>query len=181
MKQRLFFTGPIGCGKSTAIEKALGEKFPVMGGFRTRRYRDKGLYFTLESPDSSHRETFLDLSGGEPVVNREVFSRLAVECIETGVPCVLDEIGGLELLCPEFMAALENLLERDVPVIGVLKGEGPAGALMDRLGLSEAYEAAAENLRRRLQQDENTLLYTCGQFDEKALVLAENWRKEYCP
>lgn len=178
MKLRLFLTGPIGCGKSTAITQALGEGITLCGGFLTRRHREPHLHFTLESPDGQYSETFLDFSGGKPQLNMDVFSRLGVSLLRGNI-LVLDEIGGLELLCPEFSVALEQLLQRDIPVIGVLKGEGPAGALVEALGLSEEYTCAADRLRSLLRGDENTLLYECRQFDEQSLHLAEQWVKEY--
>ena len=178
MKRRLFLTGPIGCGKSTAIAAALGERTQQCGGFLTRRHRKPYLHFTLESPDGQHAETFLDFSDGKPRLNLDVFSQSGVSLL-TGDILVLDEIGGIELLCPEFSAALEQLLRRDVPVIGVMKGESPAGALVEALGLSEEYTRAADRLRSLLRGDENTLLYECRQFDEQALLLAEQWVKEY--
>ena len=64
-------------------------------------------------------------------------------------------------------------------MIGVMKGNGPAGALVEALGLSEEYTHAAARLRSLLQGDENTLLYECRQFDEQALRLADQWVKEY--
>lgn len=178
MKRRLFLTGPIGCGKSTAIAKALGEKTAQCGGFLTRRHRERGLFFTLESADGQICQTFLDFPEGAPRLDITVFSGLGVSFLK-GKVLVLDEIGGIELLCPEFTDALEALLESDTPILGVIKGAGPAGALMDALGLSDAYLRAADNLRSRLQNDENTLLYTCNQFDEYALQLAEQWAEEY--
>ena len=107
-----------------------------------------------------------------------VFSGPAIAMLK-GSCLVLDEIGGVELLCPEFMAALETTLESGVPILGVMKGEGPAGALVKALGLTGEYEAAALRLRQWMTQDENTLLYPCGQFDETALSLALLWAKEY--
>ena len=92
---------------------------------------------------------------------------------------MLDEIGGIELLCPDFSVALEQLLQQDIPVVGVLKGRGPASALVEALELSEEYTHAAARLRSLLQGDENTLLYECMQFDKQALHLAEQWVKEY--
>jgi len=178
MKRRLFLTGPIGCGKSTAIAQALGERTQQCGGFLTRRHREPNLHFTLESPDGQHSETFLDFSSGEPQLNLDVFSRLGVSLLRGDI-MVLDEIGGIELLCPDFSAALEQLLQQDIPMIGVLKGIGPAGALIEALGLSEEYTHAADYLRSLLRGDENTLLYECRQFDEQALHLAEQWVKEY--
>ena len=178
MKRRLFLTGPIGCGKSTAITSALGEKITQCGGFLTRRYREPDLHFALESPDGQYSETFLDFSGGNPQMNMDVFSQLGVSLLRGDI-LVLDEIGGIELLCPDFAAALMQVLQRDIPVIGVMKGEGPAGALVEALGLSEEYTHAADHLRSLLRGDENTLLYECRQFDEQALHLAEQWVKEY--
>ena len=178
MKRRLFLTGPIGCGKSTAITQALGDKSTRCGGFLTRRHREPHLHFTLESPDGQYSETFLDFSDGKPRLNMDVFSQSGVSLLRGDI-LVLDEIGGIELLCPEFAAALEQVLRADIPVIGVLKGIGPAGALVEALGLSEAYIRAADRLRSQLRDDENTLLYECRQFDEQALHLAEQWVKEY--
>ena len=178
MKRRLFLTGPIGCGKSTAITQALGEKTQQCGGFLTRRYLEPNLHFRLESPDGQYSETFLDFPDGKPRLNMDAFSQLGVSLLSGNI-LVLDEIGGIELLCPDFSAALEQLLRRDIPVIGVMKGESPAGALVETLGLSEEYTRAADHLRSLLRGDENTLLYECRQFDKQALHLAEQWVKEY--
>ena len=180
MKKRLFLAGPIGCGKSTAIANALGEKISQCGGFLTRRYREPYLHFTLESPDGSQKATFLEFAEGTPRLNAEVFDTLGAELLK-GDFLLLDEIGGIELLCPAFMAALEQVLKRDIPIIGVMKGEGSAFAVIQTLGLTENYELAAARLRAWLQNDGDTLLYACSQFDEHARYLAENWVKEYCP
>ena len=180
MKKRLFFTGPIGCGKSTAIASALGDRISQCGGFLTRRYRQSHLHFTLESPDGRMKETFLDFSDGIPHLKSQIFEDLGPEWWQ-GKILLLDEIGGVELLCPGFMAALESALNSDIPIIGVVKGEAPASKLVMALGLSEEYEKAANLLRTRLREDGDTLVYTCSQFDENALLLAQNWVKEYCP
>lgn len=108
----------------------------------------------------------------------DVFGSLGVRLL-TGDILVLDEIGGIELLDAGFAGALESVLQSDTPILGVLKGEGPAGALINAVGLPETYSAAADRLRRILQEDEDTLLYECGQFDEHALHLAVQWAEEY--
>lgn len=180
MKRHLFLTGPMGCGKSTAIAQALGDKLQNAGGFLTRRNGTDRLYFTLESPDGSPKEIFLDFTGGMPRLDLGVFEKLGAKLL-IGDYLVLDEIGGAELLSPDFMAALEQALNSEVPILGVLKAEGPASKLMNTLQLSDAYLQAAVQLRKLLLEDENTLVYTCGQFDEQARLLAENWVKEYCP
>ncbi len=175
MKRRLFLTGPIGCGKSTAIQTALGDGVGRCGGFFTRRHREPYLHFTLESPDGTQRETFLDFSTGKPELNLQVFSGISLR----GDVLILDEIGGIELLNPEFTTALETVLNSDIPILGVIKGEGPAGALIEALGLTKEYITAASRLRNNLRSDADTLLYECGYFDENALALARQWAEEY--
>ena len=174
MKPRLFLTGSIGCGKSTAITVALGEKITQCGGFLTRRYREPHLHFTLESPDGKVKKTFLDFASGKPEVDLTVFSESYLQ----GKPIVLDEIGGIELLNSDFADALEVVLTSDTPIIGVIKGEGPAGALIDKLGLTEEYHSAADKLRQQLRNDPNTLVYECTHYDENALLLARQWVEE---
>lgn len=174
MKKHLFLTGSIGCGKSTAIATALGDKIAQCGGFLTRRHREPCLHFTLESPDGNMRKTFLDFSYGKPAVDLSVFSERYLQ----GRPIVLDEIGGIELLNPDFADALKVVLSGDTPIIGVIKGEGPAGALIDKLGLTEEYHWAAGKLRQQLYNDPNTLVYECTQYDENALLLAGQWVEE---
>ena len=178
MKPRLFLTGSIGCGKSTAIAQGLGDKITQCSGFLTRRYREPNLHFRLESPDGQYSETFLEFSDGKPQLNLDVFSRLGVSLLRGDI-LVLDEIGGIELLDPNFAAALDTVLKRSVPILGVIKGDGPVGALVQALGLTEEYERAVSRLREQLSSDIDTLVYECGQFDEKALYLAEQWVKEY--
>jgi len=179
MKRHLFLTGPMGCGKSTAIARAVGTNMKNAGGFLTRRNGTDSLYFTLESPDGKYKEIFLDFTEGKPRLDLSVFERMGVKLL-TGDFLVLDEIGGAELLDSQFMAALNRVLHSEIPIIGVLKAEGPASKLMDTLQLSEAYMHASDALRIRLQEDENTLVYDCKQFDEQAGILAENWVKEFC-
>ena len=175
MKRRLFLTGPIGCGKSTAIAAALGGRISLCGGFLTRRYQEPCLHFMLESPDGRIKETFLDFSAGKPSVDLAVFSHTQL----LGKVLILDEIGGIELLNPVFFSALQQVLRSNVPVLGVIKGDGPAGALIETLGLTEEYQRALHRLRQLLAEDSETLVYECGPFDETARLLAEQWAEEY--
>ena len=187
MKRHLFLTGPMGCGKSTIILHALGpERLQQAGGFLTvrRRYADgRPAYFVLMDPAGKEQGVFLDLTVPEPQVDMEVFSRLGTSLLErarTYPFVVLDEIGGIELFCPEFMAALNKLLSSDVPILGVIKGEGPASAMIARLGLTKEYEEAARSLRSRLRDDTHTAIYPCDQLESSALLsLTERWLKEF--
>lgn len=175
MRRRLFLTGPIGCGKSTAIRTALGDNLFRCGGFLTQRYLEPHLHFNLESPDGSIKQTFLNFEAGKPNIDQRVFSNISWE----GRILVLDEIGGIELLNADFTAALDAVLECNTPILGVLKGTGPAGSLIEALKLTREYETAASQLRQRLCSDPDTLVYECKQFDENALNLAKQWAAEY--
>ena len=80
MKQKLFLTGPIGCGKSTAILTAIGEKLPEFGGFLTKRCRNaegRAVAFFLESPDGTQKEEFLDCRESVPRVHMDIFETFA--------------------------------------------------------------------------------------------------------
>ena len=181
MKRRLFLSGPIGCGKSTAIAAAVGDSLPSFGGFLTRRQRDEqghAITFSLASPDGNREQIFLDCSHGYPSITMDIFKDLAPKLMH-GDLLILDEIGGMELLQPEFMSALYAVLESDIPIIGVLKGEAAASAMIRRLGLTEAYEVALRDLHKRLAEDENTQIYHCGQHDSQALALCQEWVKEF--
>lgn len=179
IKRRLFLTGAIGCGKSTAISRALGSKVLRCGGFLTRRRTEGGRkYFCLEKPDGTAGEIFLDVSGSSPTVKPQVFSGFGLSLL-CGDAVVLDEIGGIELLSPEFSGALYRLLKSDVPIIGVLKSPDSAKTMVKALGMYEEFLPAAERLRAFLLSDEDTLLYQCGQYDENALLLAQRWVRKY--
>lgn len=184
MRRRLFLTGPMGCGKSTAIAQALGSQSQLGGGFFTRRNLGPDGHaqsFYLESSDNTESAVFLDVSQGKPVVHADVFSRLGVRLLDDNTArfVILDEIGGIEVLCPAFMEALERLWQRNIPCIGVIKGQAPAATLIRALGLPEEYAKVAGNLRDFLENDPDTLVYHSEYFDETARNLAIQWCREY--
>lgn len=179
--KRLFLTGDMGCGKSTAIAKALGDRLGRCGGFLTRRVRDgNGTLqgFELCSTDGSKSMEFLVFIDGKPVIYPVSFETLGVKLLE-GQVLILDEIGGVELLCPRFAAALYAVLESGVPILGVLKGDHPQAAMTRKLHLRQDYTAAVRDLRRRLEEDPDTIVYECSKFDENALLLAGQWAEEH--
>ena len=185
MTKRLFLTGISGCGKSTAIATALGERMALAGGFLTVRRRDdtgRAVAYLLQRPDGRDGKVFLDYSGTPARMDLEVFADLGVRLLEeaNNYPfIVLDEIGGVELLEPSFRAALERILESGIPCIGVMKIAGPANKMIRKLGLGEEYENAAESLRCWMRRDADTLLYECSQFDPEGLRLAREWVSRY--
>jgi len=183
--KNLFLTGPVGCGKSTGIAAALCENLEKAGGFLTVRQRDatgRAVAYWLQKPDGSEKRCIIDYSAKPYTMHMEVFEEDGVRLLQEAHGydfVVLDEIGGFEVLSDGFLEALLHLLQSDVPCIGVMKGEGPAGKMIQKLGLGETYVQRAENLRQWMRQDENTLLYECSQYDPEGLRLAQQWAAEH--
>lgn len=183
--KNLFLTGPVGSGKSTSIANALGTHLDKAGGFLTVRQKDesgKAVYYWMKRPDGSDGQVIIDYSAKPYTMHPEVFEDLGIRLLEEAEQysyVILDEIGGFEVLSESFTAALMKLLQSDIPCIGVMKGEGPASKMIQKLGLGEIYVQKAEQLRQWMRQDEDTLLYECSQFDPEGLRLAKAWAAEH--
>ena len=187
MKPRLFLTGPSGCGKSAMIHRELGNRTRKAGGFLTQRERDengKVRSFEIRSADGyGPRDRFLDLEGDTPRIDLEIFSHVGVDYLRRATErpfAVLDEIGGVEVLNDTFMDELARYLSGDQPCIGVMKGPGPAGKLVELMGLPVRYELARRALCEFLRSDPNTtLLEVRDEDDEAARNAVRQWAAEY--
>ena len=187
MKPRLFLTGPSGCGKSSMIYRELGELSHRAGGFRTIRQRDESgriVAFEICSADGyGPRDRFLDLTGEEPWIDLEIFDRVGVDYLRRATErrfAVLDEVGGVELLNERFMDEFARYLQGSQPCIGVVKGPGPAGKLVEMMGLSVRYELARRALHEYLRFDSDTLLVELTDAeDENALNAVREWVAEF--
>ena len=187
MKPRLFLTGPSGCGKSSMIYRELGELSHRAGGFRTIRQRDESgriVAFEICSADGyGPRDRFLDLTGEEAWIDLEIFDRVGVDYLRRATErrfAVLDEVGGVELLNDRFMNEFARYLQGGQPCIGVMKGPGPAGKLVEMMGLTVRYELARRALCERLRSDPDTLLLeTTGADDENTLRAVREWVAQY--
>ena len=194
MKKRLFLTGPSGAGKTTIIRQALGPSLAYAGGFVTERCLDcqgKLLGYDLLpaaaalSGQAFQRWRFLDYSGPTAAKDNEVFRSQGVRLLQEAeyYPFVLlDEIGGFEMLIPQFRNALAELLNSDLPIIGVLKGPENAASIKARFGLGDKFTLLTDNLRSVLSRDGDTvLLQVKGPGDPVASGIAKAWAEEYAP
>lgn len=185
MTRRLFLTGPSGCGKSTLLRAALQGRLAAAGGFITERQRNADgsyAYFYLQRADGTgSREIFLDLRQLPPKKSDLPFTGTAVQLLREEAPFfLLDEIGGMELLLPEFQAALDSFLDTALPCIGVLKSIRNSRALQTAAALPEAYLQAAEQLRNRLEQSPDTTVLEMSDFHDLAVEAAvTQWVEEY--
>ena len=187
MKRRLFLTGPSGCGKSDMIRRELGARIHQAGGFVTIRDRDENgtvRGFEILSADGyGPRDRFLDLTGPEPRVDLGVFSGVGVDYLHRAGErsfAILDEIGGVELLDEAFMDELARYLRGSQPCIGVMKGAGNAGKLVELMGLTLRYELARRALYEFLCNEPDTqVLEVAGAEDPAALAAVREWVEEY--
>lgn len=185
MRRRLFLTGPIGCGKSTLIAKALGSTVRHAGGFLTLRVIEGGRLagFDLAAPSGQPRERFLSFGAGGALRDERPFTRTAPALLREAAErkfALLDEIGGFELMYPDFYEALTRFFFSGVPCVGVLKALPGAEELRRRVQLPSEYLDAAHELHELLASDPDTLLLeTTGRYDANAEGALRHWAEEY--
>lgn len=136
--KHFFLEGPIQEGKSTLIRKMIKNHLAEIGGFSSQRllnHSGKTVGFRIapasEAIDLTRQyspalsDVFLYFDGKKTNMKSEVFADTAIKYLRESKGkklILLDEIGGVELLVPEFRQALYNALE-ETPCIGVLKLE----------------------------------------------------------
>ena len=151
MKRHFFLEGPIQEGKSTLIRKMIRERLDETGGFSSQRLFGKSgktvgfritpaseaMHLTAPySPDLSN--VFLFFDGQKTKMNPEIFTETATRYLresEGKKLVLLDEIGGVELLEPDFRRALYHVLE-EAPCIGVLKLEISTRLMCDNANIN---------------------------------------------
>lgn len=192
MKKRLFLTGPSNCGKSAMIGAILGQAMLSAGGFVCEnRYDSLGNIQSssfLPAAAAGGIQGFdvypyLDFIPCPPKADNEVIrvegTRLLREAAYYPF-VVLDGIGGIDMLIPQYRFALEELLNSDIPCIGVIKGRDELEFLRNSFSLTERFTMLTDNLRTALENDSETVLIpTMGRGDIKALRLIKQWAEEY--
>ncbi len=192
IKKHLFLTGPSGCGKTTMIKNALGDSLTFAGGFITQRMTDENGKLTgfeilpaaaAGGVQGFEGQRFLDYTVEPPKTDNEVFRNEGKRLLEEAqyYPfSLIDEFGGFEMVIPQFRNALQDFLNYDQPIIGVLKGFENAEELRNHLGLGEKYSMYVMALREALLADPDTIVLEVeGPDDMKAKRIVEAWADEY--
>jgi len=134
----LFLTGEIQIGKSTVLEKVLAGLGDVRpGGFRTVKVADRpdayGSVYLIPAAEQNpvySEENLVAIrrgSGRGTEGFTEAFDTAGTAALRGAEDCALilmDEIGKLERDAALFSARIEQLLNGDVPILGVVRKEG---------------------------------------------------------
>jgi len=137
MPKHIFLTGNPGCGKTTVIVR-LAEMLRKAGvpaaGFYTQEIREQGrrVGFGIRTLDGksgvmSHVNIRSPHRVGKYGVDVAAFERLALPALSPAAEAkvfLIDEIGKMEAFSRNFIAAVETLLGRSVPVVATVSLHG---------------------------------------------------------
>jgi len=192
MQKKLFLCAPADSGPRELIKRVLGGKLAEAGGFITKpSLNTDGALLGLELfPAAAAADVegfsgarFLDLTSSPPKTDNEVFRVEAVRLLQEApyYPfSVLDEIGGFELVIPQFRQALAAFLSSPVPCIGIIRPLEEAELLRSYLGLGERYIEFANRLRSSLDADSDVLILDCEHFTPAQIEASvRQWAEEY--
>ncbi len=143
-------TGPPRCGKTTVVQQVVARWPGRAAGFYTREVREQGVRVGFEIVTLDGQAALLshvNFPGpyrvGKYGVNLENLHGVGLASLEVflsrpGVDLmVVDEVGRMECLSEQFVAAMERLWEQPVALLitGAEKGRGYMAAIKEKSGL----------------------------------------------
>lgn len=185
MGNSLFLTGDSGEGKTTLLFQCLKPYRAVTGGFYSQRLVDENgdtAGFRLASAkeewesEAFFREgltnIFLRRTKEGMVSFPEVFQNEGRKLLAghgDNKLILMDEIGGMELLIPEFMEAVHDCMKGPEPCIGVLKSRKNFAMMMSRNGGNPFAASLRDDLEEAVLKDQDNQLLTFWRKDEEAV------------
>lgn len=184
--RHFFLTGTSGIGKSTLLMEVLQEmEFPISGFFAQRQLLpdDTTGGFRLLPWGSKHPLTatyqaeasdlFIKKSDTGWQKDLHVFQTTAITLLNEKTPLkCLDEIGGTELLVPEFLNALYALLESDVYCVGVIKSPQNLTSMMTRVEMKKQEAIKLQKLHKDMTQQFHSVIVELTAFNREEVKLA---------
>lgn len=173
-----FLQGPSGLGKSFLLRTALQPYAARLRGFVVQRlyqgqawvgFRALPLRGEIAAIDSAYEPETMGSDGifmlrgqRDQSVLERLIADVETECRQPDCALILlDEVGGIELTSPLFMAALQRLLDLGKPCLGVFKSRANLSRLAQNQKLGEEYEGLHRQLETLLQA-KGTLLSMDG-------------------
>lgn len=130
-KKHILICGPRGVGKSTLIEKLVGEcTVPVYGFFTRSTPRDQDGFHSIYIHPAAAVERIRcegnhigDCNSRQRTVNTEVFTNIGVPLLQAdrGGILFMDELGFMEIGSLPFCEAVMQCLNGDIPVVAAVK------------------------------------------------------------
>lgn len=171
MYRHLFLEADSGAGKSTLIRKIIGPYINEVGGFTSQRLqneKDETIAFRIvpahdlrlavpyeNTPESIFRIITENVQG----LNKpEVFESEGLKYLTDNNNkklILLDEIGGIELRNDAFREKLHEVLEGDIPCIGVIKQNHKAAKMSCRDGKTPVTVLYNMELREKMFNEYN--------------------------
>jgi nucleoside-triphosphatase len=123
-------TGSPGLGKSTLVQKIVGLCKCKTGGVlaRDKRFKDRRIGFELLDLSSGAVGMLADETGDGPQLGKyrvrlDDLDNIGARAVENAASCdliIVDEIGPMELSSRRFIAAVENAIASEKPMLVVL-------------------------------------------------------------
>lgn len=163
-----FLQGERGIGKSYLLRQHLLPYLGQMAGFGVSRltedgevagfavYDVKAGFGPLEQEGragsrGSDEDVFMYRGHRDITVLEKTIARVAADCREAWCRLIyLDEIGGIELVSPAFLASLGQVLACGKPCIGVWKSAANLSHTLQNYGLSGEYRKQHRQLEEQL-------------------------------
>ena len=131
MRTKILLTGHPGCGKTTLIRMVIAQIPRPMSGFYTQELRSAGRRVGFELLTLDGQQSVLahvDIRGchriGKYGVDTGILDELAVPTLYQGIEVngliVIDEIGPMEILSPNFRKAILDVFDSTIPVLGTI-------------------------------------------------------------
>lgn len=179
--RHFFLTGASGIGKSTLLMEVLKEiKLPISGffsqrqllsdlstgGFRLLPWNSNLPLTALYQADDS--DLFIKKSTTGWKKDLSIFQTTAIRLLSQNTPLkCLDEIGGTELLVPEFSNTLYTLLKSDVCCVGVIKSPQNLTSMMTRVEMKTQEAIKLQKLHQDMIQQFNSFIIELTQFNRE--------------
>ena len=188
-----FLQGPRQSGKTTLLRDVLLPYAESLGGMMVQRLVERGRVRgfralvleggALPSAQAPFEEglsgVFLQDGHTVPLVLEEVLEKAGRRCQEESCRLVfLDEIGGIELASPRFMAALAEIFALQKPCVGVVKSRENLAGTLQRLGLPKTLAEQRDALQAKLEES-GRVLYMTQQNAAEIRLLLQAFLKEH--